>query len=84
MNDKEENAFRLVYRFYDKWRSQTIETQEQWDEFSADVGTFAKEADMDHCPLACRLIYGAMEAINDLYKGGMKPVQVNYFGRDDL
>ena len=84
MNDKEQNAFRLAYRFYEKWRSQIIETQEQWNELSADVGTFAKEADVDHCALAGHMLMAMLETINDLYRDGMKPVPANYFGRDDL
>ena len=82
MNDKEKEAFRRVFDFYDKWRSVVIETEEQWTELAADVGAMAPE--FEKCPLAFHLVNAALEALNDLYRGGMKPVPAGYFGRDDL
>ena len=82
MNDNEEKAFRIAYRFYRKWRETVIETEEQWTELAADVSAMAPE--FEKCPLAFHLVNAALEALNDLYRGGMKPVPAGYFGRDDL
>lgn len=84
MNDQEENAFRLVYMFYKKWRETIIETQEQWDQFAEDVGQLGRDLDIDHNQLGWHLMEAALETFNDLYKYGMKPMPAGYFGRDDL
>lgn len=84
MNEMEEKTFKLAYQFYEKWRSQIIETGEQWDEFAADVGQFALDADIDHNILGARILVALTDTFNDLYKGGLKPVPNNYFGREDL
>ena len=84
MNEKEENAFRLAIAFYQKWREGIIETDEQWRELAADVGGYAMIMDVEHNPLAGHLLVAILDTINDLYKGGMKPMPAGYFGRDDL
>lgn len=84
MNDKEERAFRAAYALYAKWRDTVFETEEQWKTLADDVGTFAKEQDIDNNQLAWHLLNAILETMNDLYKGGMKPMPANYFGRDDL
>ena len=84
MNEKENESFRFVYQFYDKWRGTIIETQEQWDQFAKDVGQLGIDLDIDHNPLGWHLMNAAIDTINDLYKGGMKPVPAGYFGSDDL
>ena len=84
MNEKENESFRFVYQFYDKWRGTIIETQEQWDQFSKDVGQLGLDLDIDHNPLGWHLMNAVLDTINDLYKNGMKPVPAGYFGRDDL
>ena len=82
MNEAEENAFRVVYGFYKKWRENVIETQEQWDEFAEDVGKTITAMDVN--PLGFRLMTAVLDHINDLYRDGMKPMPAGYFGRDDL
>ena len=84
MNDKEKAAFRAAFLFYDKWREIVIETQAQWDALAEDVGAYAKENDIDNCPIAWNLIVAVLETINDLYHDGRKPGPANFFGRDDL
>ena len=84
MNEMEEKAFKLAFEFYAKWRGTMIETEEQWQEFAADVGKFAIDADIDHNILGARILVALTDTFNDLYKGGMKPVPSNYFGREDL
>ncbi len=84
MNESEERAFRVIYGFYAKWRETVIETDEQWQALAEDVGLIALEADTDHCPLAGHLLTAALDTLNDLYRGGMKPMPAGYFGRDDL
>ena len=46
MNDREKESFQIVFRFYEKWREQIIETDEQWNAFAEDVRA-AREAGMD-------------------------------------
>lgn len=82
MNEKERNAFRMSVEFYTKWRETVIERDEQWQEFAADVGRFAKEADVDNCPLAGHLLTAIVETFNDLYRDGRKPMPAGFFGRD--
>lgn len=84
MNENEEKAFKAAYGFYAKWRETVIETDEQWQELADDVELFAKETDVDHCPLAGHLLIAILDTLNDLYKDGMKPMPAGYFGRDDL
>ena len=84
MNEIEERAFRTAYMLYSKWRETIFETDEQWQTLAEDVGTFAKEQDVDNNQLAWHLINAILETMNDLYKNGMKPMPANYFGRDDL
>ena len=84
MNDKEREAFRAAFEFYSKWRDTVMETDEQWEKFEDDVKAYLKEQDVEHCPLAWRLINAVLETFNDLYRDGMKPLPADYFGRDDL
>ena len=84
MNDIEEKTFRLAFTFYQKWRETIIETEEQWQKFADDVGRFAIDADIDHNILGARMLVAITDTFNDLYKGGMKPIPGNYFGREDL
>lgn len=84
MNENEEKAFRAAYGFYSKWRETVIETVAQWDELADDVRKFAVDMDVDHNPLAWHLLTAILDTLNDLYRGGMKPMPAGYFGRDDL
>ena len=84
MNEKEENAFRLVYEFYKKWRETVIETEEQWTKFSGSVGALGVLLDVDHNPLGWHLMNAVLDTFTDLYKNGRKPMPAGYFGRDDL
>lgn len=84
MNEKEEKAFKLAYAFFQKWRETVLEKEEQWEEFVEDVGKFALDADIMHCPLAAHLLVAITDTFNDLYKNGMKPMPAGYFGREDL
>lgn len=84
MNENEMKAFRMAIKVYSKWRETVIETDEQWRELAADVGLYVAATDVDHNPLAGHLLVAILETINDLYKGGMKPMPAGYFGRDDL
>ena len=84
MNEKEKEAFRLAFGFYDKWRSEIIETDAQWEAFAKDTGELAARMDTDHVTLARHLFYAVLEAVSDLYRNGMKPVPAGYFGRDDM
>ena len=82
MSEKEKEAFRLAFKFYEKWRSVVIETVGQWEAFGEDYGrTFAPVMD---CPLGDALAQAVADAFSAMYRGGMKPVPANYFGRDDL
>ena len=84
MNENEENAFRAAYMFYERWREDIIETDEQWKLLADDVGLYVKNTDVDHCPLAGHLLTAVLDTLNDLYRGGMKPMPAGYFGRDDI
>lgn len=80
MTENEITAFRLCYRFYEKWRNTTIETDRQWTDFAEDMGALAGELCNHPCPLGARLFEAVTDAINDLYKDGMVPVSAGYFG----
>lgn len=82
MNENEDRAFGLVYNFYKKWRETVIETEEQWNAFSADVGELS--AQIGDFRLGWHLMYGVLDTFNDLYRDGAKPMPANYFGREDL
>ena len=82
MNENEERAFKRIYQFYEKWRSQVIETEEQWAALPEEVGQIGAES--DGCPLLFNLMTAALDTLNTLYQNGMKPMPANYFGRDDL
>ena len=82
MNELEERAFKEVFGFYAKWRGTVIETEEQWAEVASDVGEFM--ARFPECILAGKLITAVMDALNELYKDGKKPMPAGYFGRDDM
>ena len=84
MNDKEENAFRLCYQFYRKYREMILETDGQWSDFAKDVGQLGEDLDIDNNPLGWNLMTAVLETFNCLYRGGNKPLPANYFGRDDL
>ena len=81
MNEAEENAFRIVYQFYAKWRETVIETQEQWDQFSMEVGEIGRQT---NTLIGWNLLEAALDTFTALYKDGMKPMPAGYFGRDDL
>ena len=86
MSEMEENAFRLVYQFYAKWRENPMQTQEQWYQFARDVDRVHRELDADHNHniLGWRLLLAVLDHFNDLYMNGMIPMPAGYFGRDDL
>ena len=84
MTENEEKTFRICFGFYAKWRKVIIETDEQWNEFAADVGRLGIALEEVFCQLGGHLYEAVIDGICDLYKGGMKPVPVNYFGRGDL
>ena len=84
MTDNELESFKLCFRFYEKWRECTIETDQQWLDFAKDVGRLAADLSVVPCPLGQHMFEAVLESINDLYKNGMRPVTQNYFGRDDL
>ena len=84
MNENEEQAFRAAYMFYARWRETIIETDEQWQLLTEDVGLYAKNENIDHNPLAAHLLTAVLDTLNDLYKNGAKPLPAGYFGRDDL
>ena len=82
MSENEENAFRVVYEFFKKWRETVIETDEQWDNLAGDVGRI-----LDGHPcntLMFRLMEAVLDYFTDLYKDGMKPMPAGYLGRDDM
>lgn len=82
MNENEENAFRLVYGFMQKWRETIIETDEQWDRFARDVGEIC--VGNHENTLLWRLMTAVLDHFSDLYRDGMKPLPADYFGRDDI
>ena len=82
MNELEERAFKEAFGFYAKWRRTVIETEEQWTEVANDVGAYM--ARFSECVLAGKLITAVMDALNELYKDGKKPMPAGYFGRDDM
>ena len=84
MNEKDAKSWQICCDFYRKWRETVIETDEQWGQFSEDVGRLGQALDIDNNPLGFRLMCAVLETFNDLYKDGMKPMPANYFGRDDL
>ena len=84
MSEKERRSFGTAYAFYEKWRDQIIETDEQWDQFAKDVGKLSIDLDVDHNPIGRNLFHGLLETFNELYKDGKKPMPDNYFGRNDL
>lgn len=83
MNEKERQAFALAYNFYEKWRSVVIDG-DQWQDFARDVEQLGLDLDIGHNPLGWHLMNAVLDTFNDLYKGGMKPLPENYFGRDDI
>ena len=84
MTENEEKSIQACLRFYQRWRELTIETDAQWDEFAKSVCKLAEELEKVRCPIGQHMLEAVLDSINDLYKDGMKPVQVNFFGRDDL
>ena len=82
MNDQEERAFGLAYRLYKKWRETVIETEAQWAELAEDVGKVSEEN--GSCRLGWKLTAAVLDALNELYRDGAKPMPANYFGREDL
>ena len=84
MNEQENQSFKTVFAFYQKWRSVIIETDEQWSDFARDAGQMGVDLDIQNNPLGWYLMNAVLETFNELYKGGMKPVPANYFGRDDI
>lgn len=84
MTENEQKSFEICFRFYQKWREIMIDTDKQWLAFAEDVGLLAADLSSVPCPLGQHLMEAVLDAINDLYKNGMKPVAVGYFGRADL
>ena len=82
MNENEERAFRMVFAFFSEWRETVIETEEQWQALAEEVGNMVRISSGN--PLMFKLLTAVLDYLNDLYKGGMKPMPANYFGRDDL
>ena len=83
MTENEEKSIGLCLRFYGKWREDTIE-DDQWEAFAEDVGNLAADLSAVPCPIGQRMLEAVLDAINDLYKNGMKPVKVGYLGRNDV
>ena len=84
MTDNEQKSISLCVGFYAKWREITIETDEQWEAFAEDVGVLAAGLSAVPCPIGKHMFEAVLDSINDLYKDGMKPVNVGYLGREDL
>ena len=84
MTDNEEVSIRKCIRFYQYWRDLTIETDAQWEEFAKALGKLAEDLEKVPCPIGQHLFEAVIDSINDLYKNGMKPVNVGYLGRADL
>ena len=84
MTENEQKSFEICFRFYARWREITIDTDKQWEDFAEDVGRLAADLSAVPCPLGVHLLEAVLDSINDLYKNGMKPVAVGYFGRADL
>ena len=84
MNETESGIFRKIIAFYDKWRNEIIETDEQWNRFADDVGILGRDPEINGNPLGWNLVTAVLETFNTLYNGGMKPLPANYFGRDDM
>jgi len=81
MNEQETADFRAVIEFYARWRSEILETDEQWLAFADDVKKTSVTVDKN---LGWKLLLAAVDAISELYKNGRKPMPAGYFGRDDL
>jgi len=82
MNSMEENAFKIAYSFYQKWRETVIETDEQWLAWAQDwKDAFAP---VFHTPIGEKLAFAVYDAFSAMYKDGMKPMPADYFGRDDI
>ena len=84
MNETEAGIFRKIIAFYDKWRNEIIETDEQWKQFSDEVGKIGRDPEMGGTKLGWHLLEAVLDTFNDLYRNGMKPMPANYFGRDDI
>jgi len=82
MNSMEENAFKIAYGFYQKWRETVIETDEQWIAWAQEWKDVFKP--VFHTPIGKQLAFAVFEACSEMYKDGMKPIPADYFGRDDL
>ena len=84
MTENEEKSIQICIRFYTRWREDVIETDEQWGAFAEDVGRMAADLSAVPCPLGQHLMEAVLDSINDLYKNGMRPVNVGYLGRNDM
>lgn len=84
MNENEEKTFQIAYQFFAKWRETVIETDEQWNEYAQDMTGMAVAMDIANNPLGLHMLTAIGDTFNDLYRGGMKPMPANYFGRDDI
>ena len=84
MTENEQKSIEISIRFYAKWREITIDTDQQWEAFAEDVGRMVADLSAVPCPLGVHMLEAVLDSINDLYKNGMKPVTVSYFGRADL
>ena len=81
MSEQEKNDFRVIYNFYDRWRSTIIETDDQWCDFALDIAKTSEELSR---PFGWHLLDAVINTINDLYRNGAKPDAVGYLGRADL
>ena len=82
MPEEDRKIFGEAYELYEKWRSQLIETPEQWLEVTAGIHDFY--ARHEGSALALRLAVGIWETLDDLYRNGKRPVMPDYIGRSDL
>ena len=65
MNDREKESFQIVFRFYEKWREITIDTDQQWLAFVEDVGLLAADLSSVPCPLGQHLMEAVLDSINE-------------------
>lgn len=84
MFDAEAETWKRAGMFYVKWRSVILETDGQWAAFTEDACRLWEDLDAENNPLGKNLFFSLLDTFNDLYRGGMKPMPANYFGRDDL
>ena len=84
MNDYEQDAFRLCYEFYAKWREEILETEDQWKAFADALGELAAKIGEHWTPIGQHLFDAVIDGISDLYMDGRKPMPAGYFGKDEF